>query len=308
MTCCSGFDGGVVVAAQDADPSSPPSSQYNRSSYPSNHPPTPLPHTFDMTPEVLRLLLELASINPSTRRLLRGLGGLSRLAALVASFNGGDNKYLLLNQPSQTDEILTLAIRLLALLVEEAHPTELHTPATLSAFASRRFIEMAATYHPEPSSCMFASFLTHCPEPAASAALIRALIDRALEAAALSTHPSIPNQAPAYRYAALVGAKPLLRVLQAVLSVDKDSPTHQTFRLEQSLPLADRCTRLLTRRGVGGSPSGGELDLVWMVAKLFFVLAARSPVAAAFVSSRLSSVVKEWKGLIAAGGGGGGRR
>jgi hypothetical protein len=85
--------------------------------------------------------------------------------------------------------------------------------------------------------------------------------------------------------------------------------------------LLDRCTRVLTRAEGGGRVGGraggvgslsvGEMDLVWSVARLYFALAARSPVAAAFVTSRVEGVVREWRrmmGTMGGGGGGGAKR
>jgi len=306
--------------------------------------------SFNITPEVLLLLLELASLGPALRQLLRSLGGIGRLAALVASVNGGDNRHLLPNFPLLAQEVIALALRLLATLAEDASPNELHSPFHLSTLSSRRFVEMAATLHPQDTSLLLAKFVAMTApssslDPshliidqqqnvaAATAAVIRVLVDRALEATALVSQPpaplpaftSFPNPSPSYamymehqRRLIALGPKPLLRVLQAVLGVagegGREGEEQQTWRLEQSLSLLDQCSRLMARgrggvegRGGGRGEYGGEMDLVWGVAKLYFSLAARSPVATKFVRTRVERVVREWRQMMGTMGGGGGR-
>ena len=370
VTHCAGVDGGLLSPPPEEGEEDEGGREGGPSPSPTQHayyhPPTPSSITsyggggreggmgggstvlFDITPEVLLLLLELAALGPVLRRLLRGLGRIARLAALVASFNGGDNRYLLLNHPLLVEEILSLALRLLAALAEEASPDELHSPSHLSALSSRRFVEMAATYQPEHTSLLLAKFVTTTSSTssslppshvldqqhltAATAAVIRVLVDRALEAAALASQPppSLPPSTSSYapspssvvfvdhqRRLISLGAKPLLRVLQAVLGVveegGREGGEQQAWRLEQSLPFLDRCTRVLTRAQGGGRVGGravglsvGEMDLIWSVARLYFSLAARSPVAAAFVTSRVEGVVREWRRMMGTMGGGGG--
>jgi len=374
VTYCAGVDGGVLSPPPEEEEEEEGGREGGPSPSPTQHgyyhPPTPSSITsyggggreggmgggstvlFDITPEVLLLLLEVAALGPALRRLLRGLGGIARLAALVASFNGGDNRYLLLNHPLLAEGVISLALRLLAALAEEASPDELHSPSHLSALSSRRFVEMAATFRPEHTSLLLAKFVStsstssslppsHLLDQqhvtAATAAVIRVLVDRAVEAAALASQPppSLPPSTSSYapspssvvfwehqRRLISLGAKPLLRVLQAVLGVveegGREGGEQQAWRLEQSLPLLDRCTRVLMRGQGGGrvggraggvgSLSAGEMDLVWSVARLYFSLAARSSVAAVFVSSRVEGVVREWRKMIGTMGGGGGKR
>ena len=156
-----------------------------------------------------------------------------------------------------------------------------------------------------------------------TAAVLRALVERAVDAGAMAGGGGGGQAAgvagseygggrSAYQSAAAqqhlqqtqrrllaAGARPLLGVLQAVLSVSEDPVALQTFRLEQTAPLVERCTRLLSRRGVGGSGAlPHELDLVWQVARMFTAVAAANPTAAAFVSTKLGVPLAEWRRLV----------
>jgi hypothetical protein len=272
----------------------------------------------EVTPELARVLLGVALAGAEVRSMLRALGALVRGAGLVASLNGGDNRYLMLARPGVAEELLFVALTFLSALAEDAPPPELHATSTLAALASRRFVEAAATYYPRPTSLLLSRFLAFGPEGSVTAAVIRALVERALDAGAMagasggggqqgseygggrSAYQSAAAQQHAQatqRRLVAAGARPLLAVLQAVLAVDEDPVGLQTFRLEQTLPLVERCSRLLSRHS-GSVALPHELDLVWQVARMYAAVAVANPTAAAFVSTKLGAPLAEWRRLL----------
>lgn len=275
-----------------------------------------------VTPELPRAVLGLALAGPGARSMLRRLGAFARGAGLVASLHGGDNRHLLATQPALGEEALGVGVTLLAALAEDSPPADLHATASLAALASRRVVEAAALYYPRPAALLYARFLASCPEPSVAAAVLRALVERALDAGAMAAGDGGAAAANAQQYAGgrstyqsaaaqqhaqqtqrrllAAGARPLLGVLQAVLSVGEDAAELQVFRLQQTLPLVERCSRLLSRRG-GSGGSGAlphELDLVYEVARMFTAVAAANPTAAAFIAANFGGPLAEWRRLL----------
>lgn len=275
-----------------------------------------------VTPELPRAVLGLALAGPGVCRLLRLLGAFARGAGLVASLHGGDNRHLA-TQPAVGEEVLGVTVTLLAALAEDSPPRELHATASLAGLASRRVVEAAALYYPRPAALLYSRFLAFAPEPSVPAAVLRALVERALDAGAMaggsggdaagaqqyaggrSAYQSAAAQQHAQqtqRRLLAAGARPLLSVLQAALSVGEDSGELQVFRLQQTLPLVERCTRLLSRRGASGGAGSGalphELDLVYEVARMYMAVAAANPTAAAFVAAELGAPLTEWRRLL----------
>lgn len=308
--------------------------------------------TPSITPEVLLLLVEAAGQGPDLRALLRTLGGIARVAALVVSLNGGDNAHLFTrpNLLVRGQGILSLSLRLLGMLVAEALPEDLQRPSHLRVLSSRRFVELAATLHPDLTSVILAKLTTVpslpssfpsslSPRPSSDCQRVRVaiadvvgvLVDRTIEAAALQPQASSlppPSRSSvsllSYPQSLVVpGARPLLRVLEAVLGPrqgrgregGRENAEVEQWRLELSMPLIHQCSAVLRRvaegrrgggrgigRGAGGGASHelseGEMDLIWQVTRLYFALAARSPVATAFMAAKVGATMTEWRKII----------
>ena len=295
---------------------------------------------YDLTPELGRLLLQVAAVGKEEGHLMRDLGALAQTAALVASMNGGENRHFLQQSPGG-EEVLHLCVSLLSTLTEGSGArAHLHRPVNLDILSNRRFVELVAMHHPDEASRVLRRFSEGCPKPAVAVTVVKALVEKAMEVAAqavaLQPNQLPPSQQsgsglpysqqqqplnhnhngggaggnPAYPQAGETAtslqrrnaSRALLRVLQEVLSLQDDRQL-ELLRLEHSLPLSDRCSRILSRSSSGGpygytssamnAQSSGDYEWVFQVCRLFFALSALSPQAAAYFSSRLP--LSEWR-------------